>query len=199
MLYGRREIFNKILEKVGKYFSKLGLSPNQWTGLSFLPAITGFYFVYMGFLNYAVVVYALAVFVDIVDGSVARYKGRSTKKGAYLDTIADRYVEFIILFSMLFITLPKLLVPSEAWITLILFGSLITTYSKSAAKEKEILTEELKGGILERAERVILLVFALILGMLNGIWMVGLLILLALLTNISAFQRISKALGMCDD
>lgn len=199
MLYGKRDKFERITKKLGKAFSRLGLSPNQWTLLSLVPAFVGFYLVYERFLLYGAASFSGSVFIDIVDGSVARYTGRSSKRGAYIDTIADRYVEFILVFSMLFIPLPKLLIPARAWIFLLLFGSLITTYSKAAAKEKEILTQELEGGILERAERVVLLILALILGWINGLWMVSLLAILAFLTNGSAFQRISKALRMCND
>lgn len=198
MLYGNREKFEKLSEKIGKAFSKLGLSPNQWTVLSFIPALIGLYLVYRGLSIYGAASFFLSVFVDIVDGSVARYTGRSSKKGAYVDTIADRYVEFILVFSFLFIGLPELFIPAEAWIFLLLFGSLITTYSKSAAKEKEILAKELKGGLLERAERVVLLIVALLLASFNQLWTIVLLVAITVLMHISALQRIRKALVMAD-
>lgn len=199
MLYGKRKKFKKITKTIGKNFSKLGLSPNQWTVLSFVPALTGLYLVYHSFLLKGALLYFLSFFIDIVDGSVARYTNRTSKKGAYVDTIADRYVEFIFLFSILFVSLPEIVIPSQAWIILLLFGSLITTYSKSAAKEKEILKRELKGGLLERAERVFLLAVALAVGSFDKYLMMIIIIGLAFLTNISAFQRISKALGMEDE
>lgn len=194
MLYGNREKFEDISEEIGRIFSRLGLSPNQWTVLSFLPALAGFFLVYINVLLGAAVLYSLSFFIDVVDGAVARFTGRTSKRGAYIDTIADRYVEFIFLLSMVFVELPRFLVPAKVWIVLILFGSLITTYAKSAAKEKRITWREIKGGLLERAERVILLVVALLLGVFNRLWMVVLLSALAFLTNISAFQRIYKAL-----
>lgn len=194
MLYERREKFDKISEKLGELFSKLGLSPNQWTLLSLIPALIGFYFVYRELLIYAALFYFVSFFIDVVDGAVARFTGRDTKRGAYIDTLMDRYIEFLFLFSLLFLPFPHFLLPAEAWILLLLFGSLITTYSKSAAKEKEVLQKELKGGLLERAERVILLLVALVLGAFNRIWMVGMLSALAILVNLSAFQRISKVL-----
>jgi len=95
---------------------------------------------------------------------------------------------------MLFLPLPKILLPAYVWIFLILFGSLITTYAKAAAKEKELVKQELKGGLLSRAERIILLIISLILGIFNVSWMTYLLIAIALLTNFTALQRINSAI-----
>ena len=113
-----------------------------------------------------------------------------------MDTICDRYVEGFLLFGMLFLPLPKILLPGYAWVFLILFGSLLTTYAKATAKEKELVAQELKGGLLSRAERLILLITSLILGIFNFSWMTYLLILIAILTNFTAFQRINSAIKL---
>jgi hypothetical protein len=70
----------------------------------------------------------------------------------------------------------------------------MTTYVKAAAKEKELVLEELKGGIFSRGERLIFLILSLILGKFSYYWMGYLLILIAILTNISVIQRIFLAL-----
>ena len=142
----------------------------------------------------AIIFFIIAGFLDFVDGAVARYKNIATEMGAYLDTIADRYVEAILLFGMLFLSLPKILLPSYIWIFLILFGSILTTYAKAAAKEKDLVFQELKGGILSRGERIILLIISLILGIFNFFWMAYLLIIIAILTNFTALQRILMAI-----
>jgi len=95
---------------------------------------------------------------------------------------------------MLFLSLPKILLPSYIWIFLILFGSILTTYAKAAAKEKDLVFQELKGGILSRGERIILLIISLILGIFNFFWMAYLLIIIAILTNFTALQRILMAI-----
>jgi phosphatidylglycerophosphate synthase len=133
--------------------------------------------------------------LDLVDGAVARAKGMASKKGAYLDTIADRYVEAIGLFGLLFVKLPGLIFPSFVWIFLALLGSMMVTYAKSAAKEKGLSEIDLKGGLMSRAER--LFVFLLILALMAlgyDLAAIYLLALLALLANITAFQRIFNAL-----
>jgi len=111
-----------------------------------------------------------------------------------LDTICDRYVEGIFLLGMLFLSLPKVLLPGYVWIFLILFGSTMTTYAKAAAKEKELVKQELKSGLLSRVERIILLIISLILGIFDFSWMTYLLIAIAILTNFTALQRILTAI-----
>jgi len=189
-----KEKFKKIESFAGRVFSFLPFSPNQYTLISVIFGLGTFYCLTRQKLILALFLFFSASFLDFVDGAVARYKGISTKFGAYLDTICDRYVEALLLFGMLFLPLPKILFPHFVWIFLILFGSLMTTYAKAAAKEKELVLKELKGGIFSRAERLISLILALILGIFNYKWMTTLLILIAVLTNISAIQRIILAL-----
>ena len=196
MLDLQRDLFKKVEKIVGKIFSSLPITPNQYSLISIIFVLISFYFLIKHNLILAIPFFLIASFLDFVDGAVARYKGISTKVGAYLDTICDRYVEGFLLFGMLFLPLPKILLPGYAWVFLILFGSLLTTYAKAAAKEKELVAQELKGGLLSRAERLILLITSLILGIFNFSWMTYLLILIAILTNFTAFQRINSAIKL---
>lgn len=193
MLYKNRERFEKYSLKVGMLFSRLGIPPNAWTLLSIIPALAAFYFLLAGtsrnFLL-AAFFFMLAAFLDIIDGGVARVTGRVTKFGAYLDTIVDRVVEAAIAFGLLLAGLPAFVLPAYAWVFLYFCGSTLTTYAKSAAKEKGLVEAELKGGILERAERLSLLFFGILLASANPLWLVYMLVLLALLSNITALQRV---------
>jgi phosphatidylglycerophosphate synthase len=191
-----KENFKRIKTLIGKIFSFLPITPNQYTIISLLFVFLCFYFLIRENLLLALVFFLIAGFLDFVDGAVARYKKITTKIGAYLDTIVDRYIEGIFLLGILFLPLPKIFLPLFVWIFLILFGSMMTTYAKAAAKEKELLSQELKGGFLSRAERIILLIIALILGIFDKSFtlMTYLLILIAILTNFTALQRIYFAI-----
>lgn len=194
MLAEKREKFKKLEVEIGKFFAKLGLSPNQYTLISLVFASLCFFSLVKNNLSLALVFFLLAAFLDFIDGAVARFTRRATKQGAYLDTICDRYVEGIILLGFLFLPLPAFLLPAKAWVFLAFFGSLMTTYSKAAAKEKELTQAELKKGLLTRAERMILIFLAIFCGILNFSWLLYPLIILAVLSNITAFQRIFLAL-----
>jgi len=191
MLEEKREKFWKISEKTGEIFSKLGLSPNQYTLISLFFVILSFYFLIKIKLILALVFFLLAAFLDFIDGAVAKFTQRETKKGAYLDTICDRYVEGIILLGFLFLPLKGFfLLPAQIWIFLAFFGSLMTTYAKAAAKEKELIAEELKKGLFGRAERIISISLAIFLGIFNFSLIIYPIIILAIFSNLTAIQRI---------
>jgi len=195
MLAESREKFKKIEFFLGKIFSKFGLSPNQFTILSLFFAFFSFYFLLKIKLIFALIFYFLATILDLIDGAVARFLKMETKKGAYLDTICDRYVEGIILIGFLFLPLKDFILPAKIWIFLTLFGSIMTTYSKAAAKEKELIFEELKKGIFGRGERVILIFLAIILSIFNLQWSLYPIIIIAIFSNITALQRIFLAVS----
>ncbi len=189
-LYKKRERFSGFSVKVGIVFSKLGLSPNQWTLVTILPTLAAVWFLVKEQFLWAALFFFIAAFIDLVDGSVARVTGRVTKLGAYLDTIVDRYVEGLIVFGLLFASLPNLWLPIYAWIFIYFFGGLMTTYAKASAKEKELVGEELKGGLMERAERLIILFIGILLAYFDPFYLTYVIVILAVLSNVSALQRI---------
>lgn len=195
MLAEKREKFKKIEIIIGQIFSKIPFSPNQYTVVSLLFAFLSLYFLSRKNLPLALAFFIIAGFLDLVDGAVARISGRATKNGAFLDTIFDRYVDGIVLLGFLFLELPFVILPAAAWIFLALFGGFATTYAKAAAKEKKLVTKELKTALLGRAERVILIYVAMILGIFNIDLVIYPIIILAILSNISALQRIYLALN----
>jgi phosphatidylglycerophosphate synthase len=194
MLEEKREKFKKIEKEIGKIFSKLGPSPNQYTLNSIVFGI--FCFVSLIYRNFtlALVFFLVSVFLDFVDGAVARYSNRVTKFGAYLDTISDRFVEGLIFLGFLSLPLPKFIFEAKYWIFLSFFGSLMTTYVKAAAKEKELVAQELKKGFFGRGERMILLAITIFVGIFNQNLMIYPLFLLAISSNLTTVQRIILAL-----
>lgn len=195
MLYADRQRFEKLSIKIGIAFSKIPLTPNQWTMLSLLPALIALYYLTQGKFLAAGAFFIASSFLDMVDGAVARVTGRASKFGAYLDTMVDRYVEATVLLGLLFVGLPGFYIPAYAWIFAYLFGAMMTTYAKAAAKEKEIFErgQELKGGLLERAERLIILFFGVIAAAFNPMWLTYTIAGLAVLANASALQRMMIA------
>jgi phosphatidylglycerophosphate synthase len=188
-----RDKFSGFSVKVGIAFSKVGLSPNQWTILTIIPALAATWLLSQESFIYAAVLFIIAGFIDMVDGAVARVTGSATKFGAYLDTTVDKYVEALIIFGMVFASLPPLYFAAYVWIFLYFFGGMMTTYAKSAAKEKEIVEKELRGGLLERAERLIILFIGILLAAANPLYLTYVVAALAVLSNITALQRIWMA------
>ncbi|MGV8176715.1 MAG: CDP-alcohol phosphatidyltransferase family protein, partial [Candidatus Bilamarchaeaceae archaeon] len=125
-------------------------------------ALAGAYFAYAGSIQYCFILFALAFFIDAVDGAVARAKRLTSKKGAFLDGITDRVVEFLFIVS-LYLFAPSFIL----WLFAILFfGTCMTSFVKAYAEHKELLSKKDASslpGLLERAERCILLLLAMAL------------------------------------
>ncbi|MDD3032399.1 MAG: CDP-alcohol phosphatidyltransferase family protein [Candidatus Pacebacteria bacterium] len=197
MLDLKREWFKSEERLIGRTLGKLPITPNQWTCLSVVFALVGLYFTINLSFVLAFVMFFFAGILDFVDGSVARAKNMSSKTGAYIDTVVDRYVEGIMLFGLLFVTLPEILIPAYAWVFLAIFGSIVTTYAKAAAKEKDLVNQELKGGLMSRGERIILIFAMFILLAFSQAYIATIiLIVIAVLSNFTALQRFFSAINL---
>jgi phosphatidylglycerophosphate synthase len=198
MLDTKRHWFKDLEKIVGKVFGALPLTPNQYTYLSGIFALVGLWFMFKTDLVWAIVFFLIAAGLDFVDGAVARAKNMSSKVGAYLDTVFDRYVEGIIFFGMFFLPLPTVFIPGQAWVYLAIFGSVVTTYVKAAAKEKDLVNQEMKGGLLSRGERLILIFIALVLGVMfpDYLYMTYVVAIIAILANFIAIQRFHSAVSI---
>jgi CDP-diacylglycerol---glycerol-3-phosphate 3-phosphatidyltransferase len=135
-----------------------------------------------GMLRVAGLVTFVASIFDMLDGRVARLRGRGTKFGAYLDSTMDRYSDMVlhlgltILYARMGQTLPMVLVWAAA------FGGFMTSYARARA---ESLIPRCTVGLMERPERIVLLIVgALINRMAAVLW------LTAVLSNITAIQRV---------
>ncbi|MCX7779001.1 MAG: CDP-alcohol phosphatidyltransferase family protein [Patescibacteria group bacterium] len=190
MLEENKKIFEEAIKKSDQYFSLVRLSPNIITLGSLIFAIFSFISLIKNNLWLAGFSFLLAALLDWLDGKIARATKRVTRLGAYLDTIIDRYVEGLVLLGFLFLSLPKFILPATIWVFLALFGSLLTTYSKSARKEKGLSAQKSKFSLAGRGERIILIALSMFLGILNLRLTTYLIFALAIISNFSAFQRI---------
>lgn len=189
---------SRVRSFVGDLFSNIPLEPNHWTILSFVVAVIAAVVLTTEQYFLAALLIIISGGLDLVDGAVARARGTASKWGAYLDTITDRYTEFFYILPLLFLDLSGIVIlgfPLEFqfWVVLYLFGAMMTTYAKASAKEKELGIPEIRGGLIERAERVSLLIVGIIAAGFDTMYLVYMVALLAILANISAIQRIRKA------
>ena len=188
------EFTERVSIRIGIIFSRIPLSPNTWTLLSVLPALLGFYFLTQKQMWPAIAAFAVSALLDAVDGGVARVTGAVTNLGAYLDGMVDRFVEALLLFGLMFYGVADWQLPGYAWVALLLFfGTVMTSYSRAYADHRKVLAgEEVKRmpGILERAERLILVFLGMVAGMLYGpIWLTYAIALAAALSIVTVAQR----------
>jgi len=152
---------------LGKFFSFIPLTPNQITVLALLFAIVGFCFATQQQAYLSLLFFILAGLVDAIDGAVARFRKQVTARGAYIDGIIDRLVEFLLVLSLFFFYIPPFILPAALLLIIILFfGSAMTSFATAYAEHRNVADAKkivAQPGILPRAERLILLFAALAL------------------------------------
>ncbi|MBD3286004.1 hypothetical protein GF359_05880 [candidate division WOR-3 bacterium] len=128
-----------------------------FTGIAFILMYRGSVGGSWGWMRAAGGVILFAAAWDTVDGEVARARGRSSPKGAFLDSILDRVSEFVVFLGILmFFDLSRL---DSILIVCLLFASYIISYIRARAEGVGI---ECKVGIFDRATRIFILGVALI-------------------------------------
>jgi len=124
----------------------------------------------------------LGGFFDILDGAVARVSNRVTKFGGFLDSVIDRYSDTFLLSGIIWYYIQKGALGYTFLTLIVLMGSLLIPYSRARA---ETFLRSCNIGLMERAERTILLA----LGSIFNIMPVALWIL-AVFTHVTVIQRI---------
>ena len=132
-----------------------------------------------------VVLLTVGGLMDTLDGVVAKAAGTASKRGAFFDSVADRVADALIFGGMAWY-LASGRDPRLALLPFAILGvSAVISYERAKA---ESLGYDAKGGLMERAERLILLGIALALHVI----LVPLLALLLGLSVFTAVQRFAK-------
>jgi archaetidylinositol phosphate synthase len=191
MLWINRNRFNGFSKNMGGFFSKIPLSPNQWTVLSLLLAFIVFYLLATENFLAAFVLFIFAMSIDMIDGAVARKTKKVTKFGGYLDSVIDRLIEFVIITGLFLVGYPGLLFSSGLWLMLLMLGSFMSTYTRAAAFEKQV-HKDLKGGMLEHTDRLVFFAAIILMSHFSLVYASYMITAMAILSNLSALQRFLK-------
>jgi archaetidylinositol phosphate synthase len=123
-------------------------------------------------------------FFDMIDGQVARYTKKVTRKGGFLDSIFDKIAEVAIFAGLLVGGFTE-----PIWVLLAITLSLLVSYTRSRAESLGIKMQGI--GIGERAERLLVIG---IIGMIPGLmpYAVGIVIVIAGVTFVQRIIVTSK-------
>ncbi|MBI4541315.1 MAG: CDP-alcohol phosphatidyltransferase family protein [Gemmatimonadetes bacterium] len=188
-----RDTVYRFVQPITAWLVRLGMHPNLLTTIGFLVTVSSGFFFHQHHVRTAGALVLLGGAFDILDGVVARQSGLASKFGAFLDSTLDRISEIVVYLGLLSLYNDyRLELGDVGMIYLILLamaGSLMISYTRSRA---ETLGLDCRVGLMQRAERVVLIGFASLLfgEAWNGYVLKVVIFLLAVLTNLTAFQRI---------
>lgn len=83
-------IYTRLIVKLLPYVGKSFLTPNMITSINIINTVVVFLSMWSGKYILAAILVQLYLFLDILDGNLARYQKKSTRIGAILDQISDR-------------------------------------------------------------------------------------------------------------
>jgi len=157
-------------------------NPNLFTLLGFFATLAASIFILEEFWFLAGVAIILSGLFDLFDGASARNLGKVTTFGAFLDSVLDRYSDLFLLLSLLIYYLRKGDLTLAVLTSFVSVGTSLIPYVRAKAEALEIPCSI---GIMERAERIILLSTGILFH-----WMEPILWILAILTHFTVLQRI---------
>lgn len=176
-----------ILDPVASGLSRAKLTPTLVTLLGLVITFIGAWLIAIGLLAWGAIVAGIGAILDALDGPLARYQGTASIRGAFIDTMSDRFGEV-----GLFTGLAFYLRADETGLMLCLVSlafSLLTPYVRSKA---ESWGAEGRGGWMGRAERMIFLLLGVGLAGLGLKTMLPMLWAFAVLSGLTVAQRIRR-------
>ena len=180
MLQSLRPFLTKILNPLAR---NLNINPNIVTVISPFVAVLAAY----GFANHYLLLGCFAIllsgFLDVVDGAVARFHGRTSKCGAFLDSTMDRFADAIIYIGIIFGGYCDWFVG-----VLAIHSAITVSYVRARAESQGV---DCNIGIAERAVRMIILMVGAIIGYFAGdIYFTYVIYILVILSYFTVAQRI---------
>ena len=172
------------MEPIGRSLGKIGLSPNVLTIISALLGCLAGYLFYVKQPIMGVLAIIAVGITDMFDGAVARATGRVTRFGGVLDHVLDRYAEFAIIMGMM---LGGYIEP--LWALFTLFGMVMASYVRAKAESIGGL-KSCAVGLMERQEKLILLMAGGILVLWFSYALNVIAIILGVLSHITAMHRL---------
>ena len=170
---------------VGQALHRRGVTADVLTATGLLSATATAVSVATGHLHLAILLLIVTGLHDLLDGPVAKAAGTASVRGAFFDSVTDRVADAVLMLGCAWYLVDR----HEGHTALLPMGILAVTALISYERAKaESLGLSAKGGLMERAERMVVLGFAF----LGAAFFVPVLWLLFVLVSITAASRFVK-------
>lgn len=188
--YGRGGV-NKVARPIASVFVRTGITPNMITLAGLVATVLAAILLFgSGHLVAGAIVIALCTLFDLLDGAVARAGNSGSPYGALVDAVSDRIADGAILGALLWYVVHNDVDNSLAIVMLLiaLTFSQVVSYSKARADAGGLDTP---GGLMERADRLVLILLGAGLDGLGVPWALEIgVTLVAVGSVITVFQRV---------
>ncbi|MDH3752262.1 MAG: CDP-alcohol phosphatidyltransferase family protein [Acidimicrobiia bacterium] len=180
-----REAVERAVDPIGASLKRTGITADALTIIGVVVAGTAAVVIGNGYLRIGFVLLLLAGIPDLLDGAVAKASGTTSVRGAFFDSTSDRVTD-----ALLFGGLSWYLASNEpgrisVLPVAVMGAAMLISYQRAKA---ESLGFDAKGGIMERAERFIVLSIGLIFPEI----LIPVLWVMLVLTLVTAVQRFVK-------
>lgn len=177
------------VKPLGAALRKTKLTPDHLTVAGLVLAAAAAVAVGAGRLRLGLLLVILAALPDLLDGALAKASNASSQRGAFFDSTVDRITDALLLGGIAYYFAetrdPRLAVLPFAVSSL----AFVISYQRAKA---ESLGLDAKGGLMERAERIVLLCLGLLLEPWFEDALVWILWGMLVLITITAIQRFVK-------
>src|SRR6266508_1891547 len=152
-LRGRVE---KRLRPVASNLRRTGITADHLTLLGIVMAAGAAVAIGSGALRGGLLLLILAAVPDVLDGAVAKAAGTASPRGAFFDSVADRFTDALLLGGVAWYLATEQPGRVAVLPLAVLAASMLISYERAKA---ESLGFDARGGIMERAERLVALGF----------------------------------------
>jgi CDP-diacylglycerol--glycerol-3-phosphate 3-phosphatidyltransferase len=164
-----RAVTDRLVLPVARGLVRAGATANWLTFCGLVFTVVGVVIVLRGHAFAGAVVMACATAVDAFDGAVARLRGTSSRFGSFYDSVTDRVSDAAIFGAAAWLVRGDPLLFGVAMVALA--GAQVTSYVRAKA---ESLGWDATVGIIERPERVMIIITAIGLGFLEvALWVLA--------------------------
>lgn len=183
-----RSSVEKGLKPVGANLRRTGITADHLTATGVVVAGGAAVAIANGALRAGLLLLVLCALPDLLDGAVAKASGTAGPRGAFFDSVSDRVTDALLLGGVAWY-LSTTHAGRIAVLPLAVLGaSMLISYERAKA---EALGFDARGGVMERAERIIALAFGLLFDSLL-IPVLWLMLGLTLLTAVQRFVKVWK-------
>src|SRR3954469_23432691 len=153
-----RAPIDRAVKPIGNGLRRTGLTPDHLTIIGLLVAVGAAVAIASGMLLLGLVLVILAALPDLFDGALAKASNTSSQRGAFFDSTVDRVTDAGLLGGVAWYIAGAESAHMVMLPFAVLAASSLVSYQRAKA---ESLGLDAKGGLMERAERVVLLCIGL--------------------------------------